>query len=275
MTWYELNDTVTLSLEADSGSDVDLFVTAPDGTESTPATSFSTPNWSASVTADQYDQWLYTWVVDGVAVESRSFNVGKWYATLAALKKALNRTGSDATADDLLGPALEAASRSVEQYCDSRPIGAFLLDSTATQRLFRFDRWTIFDRDWCVYRVPVDDIGSLTDLAVETSSDGTTWTETTEYETWPLNALTKSQAITALVFTTCGGRLRVTAKWGWPAIPSAVRQATLLQASRLYRRKDSPEGVAAAGDWGMVRVPNLDPDVKALLAFLHTEALIA
>jgi hypothetical protein len=48
-------------------------------------------------------------------------------------------------------------------------------------------------------------------------------------------------------------------------VPDEVVQATLLQAGRLYRRKDSPEGVTGSADWGMVRLPRLDPDVMALI----------
>jgi hypothetical protein len=60
-------------------------------------------------------------------------------------------------------------------------------------------------------------------------------------------------------------RVRVTAKWGWPAVPDTVVQATLIQASRLYRRKDSPEGVLGSAEWGTVRLGRVDPDVYALI----------
>jgi hypothetical protein len=42
-------------------------------------------------------------------------------------------------------------------------------------------------------------------------------------------------------------------------------QATLIQAARLYRRKDSPEGVTGSAEWGVVRLPRIDPDVSALI----------
>ncbi|HEX5995356.1 MAG TPA: hypothetical protein VFY84_09475 [Jiangellales bacterium] len=262
MPVYELDATVTLSIAGDSGDTVTLHVTAPDGTETDPTPTFSTPNWSANVTADQYDIWLYAWSIDGAIVENGSFTVGgPWYSTLALLKKAVNRGTSDTSADDLLAQALEAGARSIEQYCDGR---VFYLADTATARTFPTRRRLCLAEG---YRLPTDDIGHAT-ITAEVG-DGTTWTELTDIETYPHNALARDVAITALISQTdwASHRLaRITARWGWPSQPSAVGQANLLQSSRLYRRKDSPEGVAGSSEWGLVRVPNLDPDVKALLA---------
>jgi hypothetical protein len=44
-----------------------------------------------------------------------------------------------------------------------------------------------------------------------------------------------------------------------------VVEAILLIASRLYARRNSPEGVAGWGDLGVIRVLARDPDVEALL----------
>jgi hypothetical protein len=128
-------------------------------------------------------------------------------------------------------------------------------------------------------KVPVDDIGVADDQITVEVGDGLTWVEVTDFETSPQNAVARGQSVTAIVFprTSVFGyrKMRVTTRWGAPRIPSAVEQASLLQATRLYRRKDSPEGVAGSADWGLIRVPNLDPDVKALLRDYHTEALMA
>ena len=45
-----------------------------------------------------------------------------------------------------------------------------------------------------------------------------------------------------------------------------VQEAVILEASRLYKRRQSPEGVAGWGDLGVVRIMGRDPDVEALLA---------
>jgi hypothetical protein len=57
----------------------------------------------------------------------------------------------------------------------------------------------------------------------------------------------------------------VTGVFGWPAVPAAVKQACRLQVARVFKRADSPLGVAGFGEFGVVRVTQLDPDVKALL----------
>jgi len=44
-----------------------------------------------------------------------------------------------------------------------------------------------------------------------------------------------------------------------------VQQAVLLLASRLYKRRSSPEGVAGWEDLGAVRILGRDPDIERLL----------
>jgi hypothetical protein len=47
-------------------------------------------------------------------------------------------------------------------------------------------------------------------------------------------------------------------------IPDEVTEATLIQASRLYKRKDSPEGITGSAELGVVRLGRTDPDVYEL-----------
>ena len=44
-----------------------------------------------------------------------------------------------------------------------------------------------------------------------------------------------------------------------------VQEAVVLLASRLYKRRQSPEGVAGWGDLGVVRIIANDPDIARLL----------
>jgi hypothetical protein len=46
----------------------------------------------------------------------------------------------------------------------------------------------------------------------------------------------------------------------------SVRQACMMITSRLYRRRQSPEGIAEFGDSGAIRVYTVDADVRALIA---------
>ena len=50
-------------------------------------------------------------------------------------------------------------------------------------------------------------------------------------------------------------------------VSGASKLATLIQAARLFKRKESPEGVLGGNDFGIVRVgTRVDPDVEMLLA---------
>ena len=56
--------------------------------------------------------------------------------------------------------------------------------------------------------------------------------------------------------------VRITAKWGWPAVPAAVKLATLIQASRLYSRRVAPFGLAGNPEVGQARLlDRLDVDL--------------
>ena len=69
------------------------------------------------------------------------------------------------------------------------------------------------------------------------------------------------------MFPTVGSEatVQVTGTFGWSEVPTAIRQASILLASRQYKRYDSPLGVAGFGDLGVVRVSNIDPDIAKLL----------
>ena len=60
--------------------------------------------------------------------------------------------------------------------------------------------------------------------------------------------------------------IKVVGVYGWPSIPIAIKQACIIQASRIYKRLDSPMGIVGFGDMGAIRVSNqLDPDVAQLV----------
>lgn len=272
---YQLGDSITLTFTAPADATVVLYLTAPDGTESTPTTSNVLTAWSATFTGNQLGKWLFAWRASGTGnnVDLGTLDVGEpWYSSLALLRSALNMASTDTTRDTLLTQALSGASRSVDKYCGRR----FYLDAAATARVYT-TAGRVMCRRWDE-RLTVDDIGDDADITVELG-DGTTWTAVADYDLYPDNALATGRAITG--FTLASGswsafrRARVAARWGWPRFPSEVEQATQLQSARLYRRKDSPEGVAGSPDWGLVRLPNLDPDVKALLAPFAPGFLVA
>lgn len=183
------------------------------------------------------------------------------YATPAALKKSLGIIDTDR--DDEIDQALAAASRGIDRDTGRR----FWLDPVPVTRVFSPHGRIV--RDEGGIRLLVDDIGDDADLVVETGS-GASWTTTVDYETAPDNALVRGRPITALsrnsgTWASGSARVRVTARWGWPAVPDEVVMATKIQAARLFKRKDSPEGVTGSAEWGVVRLSRIDPDVFALI----------
>lgn len=189
------------------------------------------------------------------------------YAQLATLRSQLNLEASDTSRDPLLNKALAAASRSIDRATGRR----FWLDPLVVARVYNPRGRLVCDDDG--ETLIVDDIGSVAGLVVETGPSAGPWTAVTGYETVPDNALLDGRAITGLlrpnsvwawssVSTT---RVRVTARFGWPAVPDEIETATLIQASRLFKRKDSPEGVTGSAEWGVVRLSRRDPDVWNLI----------
>jgi hypothetical protein len=192
--------------------------------------------------------------------------VANEYADLATLRAQLSMQVSDTSRDALLSQALSTASRSIDRTTGRR----FYLDAVAQQRIYNPYRRVLSEEQGEV--LLTDDIGSAAGLVVETGS-GSTYTAVTGYETIPDNALLDGQPITGLlrprgIWTwRCSSitRVRITARWGWPAVPAEVVQATLIQANRLFKRKDSPEGIIGSAEWGVRNLSRRDPDVYALI----------
>ncbi|HEY9472731.1 MAG TPA: hypothetical protein VIS06_02645 [Mycobacteriales bacterium] len=186
------------------------------------------------------------------------------YATVQDLRDRLSIGPADTSRDSILTRVLTAASRAI----DKRTNRVFSLDATATARVYNPRGRIATTPDGQV--VLVDDIGDAADLLVEVGS-GSAWTPVTDYESAPDNALVRGQAITGLLRPCLPWvfypqqRIRVTARWGWPTVPDEIAEAALIQAARLFKRKDSPEGVMGNSEWGVIRLSRIDPDVEALV----------
>jgi hypothetical protein len=182
---------------------------------------------------------------------------------LAEVKAALRIT--DSIDDSLLETAVESASRLVDGYA-----GRNFYSAGSAVRYF-----TPEDRIVC----EIDDLISLTSLQVSEDLDSVfdqTWAAT-DYQLEPLNGkvdgltgwpATRIRAVGAYIFGTNIGEasVKVTGTWGWSAVPTAVKQATVIQASRIFKRLDSPLGVLSSPDLGYIRVgTRLDPDVQQLV----------
>jgi hypothetical protein len=182
------------------------------------------------------------------------------YATLSEVKAALRIT--DTIDDALLETAIESASRMIDGYTAR----TFSNAGTAVRNFAATDDLNLI----------IDDAISVIEVAStdEVGGSYTIW-KPTDYQLEPLNArsdglympYTSLRAVNDYAWPVVDQQAlcRITAVWGFPAIPTAIKQATIIQSSRLYKRLDSPLGVAGFGDMGAIRVNRyLDSDVEQL-----------
>jgi hypothetical protein len=189
--------------------------------------------------------------------------VANEYVTLDELKAQFGIEPADDTRDAELNRARASASRSIDKTTGRR----FWLDEDPVQRVFNPRGRIVRETDGELFLV--DDIGSAAGLVVETGS-GASWSAVTGYESSPDNALAEGRPVTGLLrvlgtWGTSTSRLRITAQFGWPAVPDDIHEAALILASRLFKRKDSPEGIIGSAEWGVRNLSRRDPDVWNLI----------
>lgn len=190
------------------------------------------------------------------------------YATSDEFKVFVGIPPADTIDNAAITLALDAASAQVDGWCDR----TFTVDVSPTSR-----DYMVVD----TVRLDVDPIATLTGLVVATDPDGdgtfdVTWAAS-DYRVEPINAAAAGWPWDRIVAV--GPRwfprnlyrptVRVTATFGWPGgtVPQAVKLATLIQASRLFKRKDAPFGVAGSVEFGseMRLLNELDRDAQNLL----------
>lgn len=185
------------------------------------------------------------------------------YASLVEVKAALRIT--DSVDDTLLDMAVESASRLIDGYAGRQ----FYSSGTATRYFVAYDD----------FNVEVDDLANGT-VTITTAQDAdgvfdTTW-GTDDYQLEPLNGVLDGiawpynsiRAVGDYLWPITGGEalIKIQGTFGWPAVPIAIKQACIIQASRIFKRLDSPLGIAGFGDLGAIRVSSqLDPDVAQLV----------
>jgi hypothetical protein len=190
------------------------------------------------------------------------------YASLADVKAALRIT--DNVDDALLEIAIEAASREIDGYCER----VFYNAGTATREYVPTDS----------FLTDIDDVGSVTAIKTDTTGDGTfdtTWAAG-DFQLEPVNGFvggittpfTRIRAIGDYLFPVYDVKnvnayqasVQVTGQFGFATIPVAVKQACILYSLRQFKRYDAPLGIAGFGDFGVMRVSRIDPDIEALLS---------
>ena len=191
------------------------------------------------------------------------------YASLSDVKAAARIT--DSIDDSLLEMAIESSSRDIDAYTERV---FFNTGATAVARVYIPEN---------IYLLETDDIISVTSIKSDTTGEGgfnETWTAT-DYQLEPLNGIAGGIATPFTRIRAIGSKLwpiyeprdinagqasvQITARFGFAAIPAAIKQATILASLRAYKRYESPTGVLGFSDIGVVRIGRLDPDVERLV----------
>lgn len=201
--------------------------------------------------------------------------LGDNYATLAQLK---DRLGISDTQDDLtLNDALSSASRGIEAECHRQ----FNDAGTESARVYY---------PLASGLVRTDDFQSSAGLIVATDpgSDGTfevTWTST-GYELKPLNGIVNGQTgwpynrivavpSSGLYFPDTGrASVKVTARWGWAAVPTPIKVATLILAEDLAKLKDLPFGSGGYGEWGRIKARENPNVLLRIMPYVRSPILV-
>jgi hypothetical protein len=189
------------------------------------------------------------------------------YATASDLAAYVHIVDSDDDAQ--LALAVTAASRAIDRHT-RRQFGR--VDS-AVARYYT----ACWSSRLCAWVVPIDDLMTVTGLEVMADLDdsGDYATVIDAYALKPVNAQADGRPWTSLAVLPsssaqpCGDvdAVEVTAQFGWTAVPTTVKQACLLQASRVFARRGSPFGVAGSPDVGseLRLLAKVDPDVAVML----------
>jgi len=194
------------------------------------------------------------------------------YATLAELKSYLKI--DDSVEDALLEQIIESASRMVDDLANR----SFTVPAATSVRYY-------YPRN--VYTLPIDDLANTTGLVVQTDPDSTgtyatTLTLDVDYLLEPLNAAPEGRPYTFVrivgsrswgfsQIATARPAVKITGRFGWPAIPDAITQATLILSADLYKRKDSVGGVLGLSEMGAIRMSPLGRDVAKIVRAYRKE----
>lgn len=203
-----------------------------------------------------------------------------WAPSYATADELRDFVRIDDDADDaVLTAALAGASRMIDNAADPRPgwTRQFGRTDAPEARYYTPSRrgYAVPVRDqWVVETDDIADPDGVLDVAVDATGDGA-WQVVTGCLVLPINAAAKDEPGTSILFSRSSMRVpplvaecvRVLVGWGWPTVPEAIHEASMLQASRLVSRRDAPFGVAGSPEVGSeVRLlAKLDPDVENLV----------
>lgn len=290
------NDIATLKMTFvnDAGSPTDptavtCVITDPTGVSVThtfggtaPAdiTKLSQGNYQLQVGSTIVGLWSFVWIGTGAAsdVEPGTWTVNptdtlhQFYTSVEEVKDRLAIT--DTISDMQLEFAVQSAARAIEGFT-----GRFFYQLAETRTFVPYSIW----------EQPIDDLVSVTALNLDFDGDGvfeTTWTQNVDYELAvgpyefnPMASGEKRPYTLIRVINVAGGgkffpfiwpfarldRVQIVGTWGWPQVPFGVKMAALQVASEYFKLKDSPFGLAGTSEFGVVRVPKMNPYIAKML----------
>lgn len=218
------------------------------------------------------------------------------YATLEMLKGSMQKT--DDGDDVILLRILDGAERKINRLCN-RPDG-FLADEDASARYYKGSGKAYQLIDECVEITEVAVKDSLTDEDYEAwtspsanmAGDGDWFAGTGDPDDPDFNSLPytilfvdmngdqswftgetpelrrRGRNVRGLSLVARMPSVRVTAKWGYSVlVPDDIRQATIMQSARWYKRLQSAmaDTLASADLGGLLYQQQLDPDIAGIL----------
>lgn len=201
--------------------------------------------------------------------------IANGYATVEELQAALDPTGAASFAaaeHGLMEVAIEAASRWVDETTGSR----FYL--TVGPRVYTADWYDLLyiDDATAVTAVKTDENGDGVYETVWSASDYVLEPRGNPGQGRPYRQIRINRELGRHAFPRLSGGVEVTGSFGYGVAPAVVKQACLLVAHRLYRRKDAIFGVAGTPGMGVTVVQakiTADSDVMALLQALDRRVI--
>lgn len=224
--------------------------------------------------------WSYVWIGTGVASDiqagtwtAQPTTLGQNYTSAEEMQERLGLAAGTNTQTQLM--AVQAAASWINGHC-----GRHFYQVSETRTYIPYN----------IYELPLDDIVSVSSFTLDYNGNGvydTTWTQNTNYELAvgadEFNQLASGELrpfTRARVINVSGGtgnyfpfvwpfsrldRVKVTATWGWPAVPMAVRNASLQLAVELFKLKDAPFGIQGSPDFGVIRIARANPVIMQML----------
>jgi hypothetical protein len=259
-----LSNTFSVASVPTDPTTVTLIVTDPLGASTTyvyslgEITRSSAGAYTKDIPCSESDTWQYEWIGTGAASDAevgtwfvQETGLGKLYCPISALKSRLGIEHSEA--DFELHAACFAASRWIEQYTER-----IFWRTTSSARTFTPDG------QYCLKLPAFCDLVSVSAVKTDTAGDGTfvTTLAASTYQLLPYNTsaapetlpYNEIRSLSAAFPTSCGygtrrNTVEVTGIWGWPKVPSAIRQAAAIIAADTFKLKDSPFGVEGQGEF--------------------------